>query len=205
MPDFPNPTPTPEAVAAIDAFKKAEIEYEDYEAQLASGDFIAEIITNSQGDISKARAQFQEFWNRGRTLIEDYNVKLRAAKQALRQLVQLAPTQWRGPDGSATSVSSGPFHAVSVTKRRFNSQSLFSLAQAHGLMESLLNLRTTDKNGKEIPMIKQEWDIQYAPLLRWLQANNLDDVVTGSYDEEEATPQCRGPKELYFFGDKKKE
>ena len=62
-----------------------------------------------------------------------------------------------------------------------------------------------NKEGKEVPLVKQEWDIDYDGVMNWLRASKLDDVITGAYDEKESTPQVKGPKEVAFLGDKKKD
>ena len=102
-------------------------------------------------------------------------------------------------------LSYGGFRVSSVTKRNFDATELFNHLKKRKLLSSLLELRTLNKDGKEIPVVKQEWDIDYDSVLAWLRQNKLDDVVKTAYTEKESTPQVRGPKEVYFLGEKKKD
>jgi len=205
LPDAWKPAPKDyeTAVAQFDAAKQAWEAAEDY---VTSGRCIADLMTNARGDVTKAQEEWARIWADLRLKQEDYNAKRRSAADALRQAVVLTPNQWRGPEGDSTIVTCGAFKVSSVTKRGFDANSLFSLTRQHGLLDRLLELKTFDKeSGKEVPLVKQEWDINYQAVLSWLRANKLDDVVTGAYDEKESTPQVKGPKEVYFLGDTKKD
>jgi len=190
---------------AVEAFLDAEKAWQVMENFVSSGTFLEELITNSKGDTKKAMKEWAGIWEHLRTKQEDYNAKRKSAADALRQAVVLTPNQWRGPDGAATMLTCGSFKVSSVTKRGFDAEALFNLIRKHNLLDRLLSLKTLNKDGKEVPIVKQEWDIDYEGVLNWLRANKLDDVVTGAYDEKESTPQVKGPKEVYFMGDKKKD
>lgn len=190
---------------AVDAFVVAEQVWKAAEEYVSSGRFISDVLVNSQGNPSKAVDEWRRIWDDLRLKQEDYNAKRKSAADALRQAVVLTPNQWRGPEGDPTMITYGGFKVSSVTKRGFNAESLFELSRKHGLLDRLLALKTVNKDGKEVPLVRQEWDIDYDGVLNWLRANKLDDVVTGAYDEKESTPQVKGPKEVYFLGDKKKD
>lgn len=190
---------------AVDAFLFAEKVWKDAEEYVSSGKFIYDLMVDSGGDTLKASNGWVRIWNDLRLKQEDYNAKRKSAADALRQAVVLTPNQWRGPEGDATMITYGGFKVSSVTKRSFDSETLFAAMRNHGLLDRLLSLKMVNKEGKEVPMVKQEWDIQYDGVLNWLRANKLDDVVTGAYDEKESTPQVKGPKEVYFLGDRKKD
>jgi len=190
---------------AVDAFLDAERSWQASEDYVASGKFLSDVIINANGDATKAQKEWAGIWEDLRKRQEDYNAKRKSAADALRQAVVLTPNQWRGPDGDATMFTYGGFKVSSVTKRGFDAEAMFTLIRKHNLLDRLLSLKTLNKDGKEVPIVKQEWDIDYEGVLNWLRANKLDDVVTGAYDEKESTPQVKGPKEIYFMGDKKKD
>jgi hypothetical protein len=191
--------------AAVDAFLLAEKTWKDSEEYVSSGKFMADVLVNANGNPSKAMSEWTSIWNDLRTKQEDYNAKRKSAADALRQAVVLTPNQWRGPDGDPTMFSYGSFKVSSVTKRGFDSEALFTLIRKHNLLDRLLSLKMVNKEGKEVPLVKQEWDIDYDGVMNWLRASKLDDVITGAYDEKESTPQVKGPKEIAFLGDKKKD
>ena len=193
----------PDAEREVKEFIAVEANLKAFQEYLDSGEFMTEILAIAGSDPVRAAQEWKSFWAGGRNLIEEYNVKIKAAKDALRSSVQLTPTQWRGTEGKADFLQAGPFKVSSVTKRSFDAPSLFNLVNTHGLLESLYALTTFDKDGKEVPMVRQEWKIDYAGVLQWLKNNKLDDVIDGAYDEKESTPQVKGPKELAFFGDPK--
>ena len=178
---------------AVEAFQEAEKKYEELEDRFLNGDWLPQ---NLKADFLTLREQV-------RSSLEDRNAKLTAAKNALRQAVVLGPTQWRGPDGKPTVVSSGPFNCNSTTKRNFDAKSLLDGVQKHGLLERLLELKGRDKEGKEYNLVQQVWEIDYEPVKHWLSANKLTDVLDGAYDEKEGTPTVKGPKTLAFLGEEK--
>lgn len=182
---------------ALKDFEAAEKHYREMERRVVDGEFIQELLMAP----AHAHEAWQATMQNLRDALEERNVKLKNVQDALRQKVALAPTKWRGPDGKPTLLSAGPFRVSSVTKRTFDANSLFRLCQTHGLYERLMELKTHDKDGKERPLVKQEWDIDYENVLAWLKANNLNDVIDGAYDEKESTPQVKGPKRLAFLGD----
>lgn len=187
----------------VQAFLEADVEYCDFEEFISSGQFLKDMFASCRGDVTVAQEEWSAMWDRLRTLLEDRNAKRKSAADALRQAVQLAPTQWRGPDGSPSVTHCGPFQVSSVTSRRFDAQTLFALTSNHGVFERMMQLKTVDKNGKEVPLVQQSWDIDYDGISAWLRANKLLDVLTGAYDETEKTPQVKGPKDLAFLGEKK--
>jgi hypothetical protein len=200
---MPDNTETQTAVAAFDAADKA---YKTYEELITSGNVMYALMQNRIEALTpeKAAMEFRMILEKTKELLEDRNAKLKAAKDALRQEVVLSPTQWRGPDGSPTVKEQGDFSATSVTSRSFDADSLFMMLKKHeGKYEELMARTKLNEDGKRIPLIKQEWDIQYKDVLSYLKANALQDVLDGSYDEKEKTPQVKGPKELAFLGEKK--
>ena len=189
---------------AVDTFLQAEKAWQEMEDYVANGKFLPDLLTNANGDPAKALVEWQNIWNFLRTKQEDYNTKRKTAADTLRAAVT-SPNQPRGPEGDATMLSYGGFKVSSVTKRNFDSAELFDHLKKRKLISSLLALRTLDKNGKEVPVVKQEWDIDYDSVLVWLRQNKLDEVVRAAYTEKESTPQVRGAKEIYFLGEKKKD
>ena len=188
---------------AVEAFEKADAEYIERQDFFESGLFLAELMAMCQGDLVKMQAQWKIAWGQLHTLLENRNTLLKTAQVALRQVAQLAPSQWRGPEGKTTTITSKGFTVNSVTSRTFDPQSLFALIQKHGLLERLMELEATNKDGVRYKVVQQSFDIDYESTLKWLKANKLDDVIDGAYDEKEKTPQVKGPKELAFLGDKK--
>lgn len=190
--------------AAVDAFIEAEKNWKAMEELVTSGKFMEEIFANAAGNPARAILEWQQLWNCLKTVQEEFNVKRRNAADALRQAVVLTPNQWRGPDGDATTFSYKGFKVTSITKRSFDADSLFAMMRQRGLLDRLLSLKVLNKEGIEVPVVNQQWVINYDALTNWLKANKLDDVLIGSYDEHESTPQVKGPKEVAFLGDIKK-
>jgi len=179
---------------AVEAFQTADKEYQAIQEKFLNGDWLPEHV----------RGQFVTLIEQIRSSLEDRNAKLTAAKNAMRQAVVLGPSQWRGHDGKTTVVSSGPFNCNSTTKRTFDPKSLLDGVQRHGLLESLLELKGIDKEGKEYRLVQQVWEVDYEPVKNWLAANKLTDVLDGAYDEKEGTPTVKGPKPLAFLGEELK-
>jgi hypothetical protein len=190
---------------AAEAFDAADKAYKVYEDLLMTGNVMLALMQNRSEELTaeKAVLEFRMVIEKTKELLEDRNVKLRAVKDALRQSVQMAPSQWRNHDGKPTVQEYGDFVATSVTSRSFNAESLFLLLNRYPEHFAALRERTRlDKDGKRIPLLEQKWVIQYDEVLTYLKANNLIDVIHGSYDETEKTPQVKGPKPLMFLGDK---
>jgi hypothetical protein len=188
---------------AVEQFKVADRAYKEAEEEITSGDFLRELFANAQGDVDRAQRDWHSRWEGLQSLLSDRNTKLKSAQNAFRQAVQLAPTQWRDWNGQSTKVNYEGFEASSVTSRRFEPASLFRLLREKGKLEEALALSKINSEGKEERLIQEAWKIDYEGMLNWLQANNLLDVLAGSYDETEKTPQVRGPKPLTFLGEKK--
>jgi hypothetical protein len=187
---------------AVQAFEEAHREYERLENALLSGDWLDDCFSGSTSK-DQMKDTYLDYVHRVRDALEERNRRRKAAADALRQKVVLTATKWRGPEGKATLLNVGPFKVSSVTKRGFDQKSLFDLCQKHGVLERLLDLKTMDKDGKEKPLVKLEYDINYEGVLSWLKANQMQDVIDGAYDENESTPQVKGPKELSFLGEAK--
>jgi hypothetical protein len=183
---------------AIEAFNDADTEYKMREAYLLGGEFLNDILKQPNpketylGMVEDLKAS-----------LENRNVALKTAQDQLRQKVVLETTKWRGPEGKPTILTSGRFKVSSVTRRSFDPQSLFKLATEQGLLERLMDLKTLDKDGKEKMLVKEGWDIDFEGVHTWLKANKLTTIIDGAYDEEESTPQVKGPKPLTFLGEAK--
>jgi hypothetical protein len=184
---------------AVDDFVAADKAYKETQNKILSGDWIVE--AGSRGGPEDTRAQWLILVEQSKVLLETRNAKLKTAQNALRQAVQLSATQWRGEDGEATKLSCGPFSVSSVTGRSFDAQSLLNLAREYGLYERVLELQAPTKEGGTHAAVRQEWIVDYEYVKNWLKANNLTNILDGSYDEEEKTPAVTGPKPLAFLGD----
>jgi hypothetical protein len=187
---------------ALRAFAMADEQWRQQSERLLTGAFCDGEMANKTGDIIKE--DYLALVEDVQQALEERNIRLKEAQNILRQKVALAPTQWRGPKGKPTLLNVGAFKVTSVTKRSFDPKALFRLCQQHGLYERLMELKTLDKDGKEKPLVQQEWDINYEAVLAWLESNQLQDVIDGAYDEKESTPQVKGPKALTFLGDEVK-
>jgi hypothetical protein len=189
--------------ADIDAFEKADTAFKEMQEKLESGAFLAELFAMCQGDLAKMQSQFKIFFGQLRQALENRNTALKSAQNALRQVVMLAPSQWRGPEGRPTTVAARGFNVTSVTSRWFDPESLMQLTGKAGLLERMMELTYLNKDGKSCKVIQPSFEIEYDELYKWLKSNRLDSVIDGAYDEKEKTPQVKGPKELAFLGDKK--
>lgn len=188
---------------AVRAFMEADAKYSRMQEHMESGELLVEIQRAAGGDEERMKSQWKLAWDYLRTLLSERNTALKSAQAAMRATVHLAPTQWRGPDGGSSSMTYEGFSVNSVTSRRFDPQSLFQLTREHGLLERLMELEGTNKDGKRYRLVQPTYDIDYEELLKWLKANGLNDVIEGAYDEVEKTPMVKGPKELSFLGDRK--
>lgn len=187
---------------AVDAYTAAETSYKALEEQFLSGEVVASIAERCQGDGAKARMEFQSFMEQLQRSLEDMNAKLSTARTALRQAIQLIPSQQRGPGGKATTITYGPFTVSSRTKRWLDAKSLLRLAARYGVLERLLTLTSFNKDGKEYPLVEQVWKIDYENVTKWLSEQNLPVLIDGSYDEKDETPAVSGAKPLAFLGEK---
>lgn len=195
--------PKADHAVAVATFDQADADFHQLEEFVASGQFLNDIIASCGNDVVKAQREWATVWDRLRTLLEDRNAKRKSAADAMRQVVQLTHTQWRGPEGAPTTAVCGPFSVTSVTGRGFDAETLLTLARNHGVLERMMELKTVNKDGKEVPLVRQSWSVDYDGISAWLRANQLTNILDGAYDEKEKTPQVKGPKELAFLGDKK--
>lgn len=195
------PGELPPYLDALTEFTSADQRYHTLEENLLTGMFFDD-IEDMKPDVQ--RREYRELVQKVREALEERNARLKALQDLLRQQVTLSVTKWRGPDGAPTELSAGPFRVSSVTFRNFDPKSLFNLTKKHGLLERLMDLKTLDKDGKEVHLVQQTYEIDFKNVLAWLRANKLEDVVNGAYDEKEGTPQVKGPKPLTFLGDEVK-
>lgn len=186
----------------IDEYTEALKKYKAMEEALLSGEVAAEASRIAGGDPDRIKEQFQSYVKQLQDALEDSNAKLQAAKNAFRQLVQLTPTQQRGPEGKSSSMSYGPLTVQSATKRWLDATSLLKLAAKHGILDRLLELTSFDKEGKEFKLVEQQWLINYEHTCKWLKEQGFENIINGSYDEKEETPRVMGAKPLAFLGEK---
>ena len=187
---------------AVEEYDKAHAAYVERQEYIESGRCLADIFAMGGGDIEKMQAQWKILWDQLRTLLENRNTALKAAQNALRQVVQLAPFQWRGATGKPSVVTAGGFTATSVTSRWFDGEDLMRRAGEHGLAERLLEVESVNKDGQRYKIVKPVFEIDYDEVAKWIKNNQLDDLMN-AYDEKEKTPQVKGPKALAFLGEKK--
>jgi hypothetical protein len=184
--------------AAIDAFEEADGNYKMLEKALLEGAFIPNMLVDGVALKQQYLGLVQDL----RDALEERNALLKNVKDELRKQLALPPGTERGPDAKPAKLEVKGFKAISVTARTFDPNSLLALSSKHGLSERILELKSTDKDGKEYKLVDRKWVIDFENLHTWLKANKLDDIINGSYDEKEGTPQVRGPKPLAFLGDK---
>lgn len=199
---------------AVTAFNDADAAYKGMEQFISGGQFLNEIVTSclssednrhsARFDLEKAQREWNTLWESLKTLLEDRNAKRKNAADALRQAVVLTQAQWKGPDGVPFKLECQNFSVSTKTARSFNAEDLLNLVNKRGLLESLLALKGRDSKGTEYSLVEQRWDVDYAGVKNWLQLNNLNDVLTGAYDERDDTPAVTGPKELSFLGETRK-
>lgn len=187
---------------AVADFEEADTVYKAKQESLLNGDALLAIVSRVN-DPQVIRREWQGFLSSLQQSLEERNVKLKNAADLLRQAVVLTTTQWRGPDGKATTLKAGPFSVSSTTGRSFDAKSLLDMAAKHGLQERLLELTSLDKDGKPYHLVEMKYEIDYQGVLAWLRANELNDIVEGAYDEKEKTPSVKGPKALAFLGEPK--
>lgn len=195
----------------IDEYTEALKKYKSMEEAFLNGEVAAdlaakELSEDDGGSVDAAKNRIKEGFQAYTVLLqaalEDSNAKLQAAKNAIRQVVQLTPMQQRGPDGKATTLAYGPFTVGSATKRWFDATTLLKLAAKHQVLDRLMELTSFDKDGKEFRLVEQIWKIDYENVSKWLKEQNLGNIIDGSYDEKEETPRVSGAKPLAFLGEK---
>lgn len=188
---------------AVDAFERADSAYLALQDFVESGEFLREIFDRSLGNYETAKGLWDQIWDKLRALRDERNVRLVTVKNALRQAVQLGPTQERGPDGASTILKVGEFTVSSVTGRTFDAQTLLVECKKFGVFDELMALKYTDKMGVELPAVMTVPEINYEKVLSWLKAKKLDHIIKVAYEEREKTPAVKGPKEIAFLGEKK--
>lgn len=186
---------------AVDDFVAADKAFKDYQEQFLDGTLVEQIAATGRPDTAKA--QWEVAVRQLRALLEDRNAKYTTAAQALRAAVQIAPTQWRGPDSKAHVLNYGPAKVSSVTHRGFDPEALIRECQKKGILERLLQLTYTTKDGQQENAMKQVWEYDYETILKWLKLSKLEDVLQASYDEKDKTPMVTGIKRLTFLGENK--
>lgn len=187
---------------AVDEFENADKKYKEMELYFLEGEFLAELFEVSE-DLDKVKANFFFLRDQLKLALEDRNAKLTQAQAAMRALVAQNPTQWRGPDGKATTIKYGPFTVMSKTSRSFDGPTLLRLAEKHGFKDELENLEGMDDDGRKFKLVQHDISVNYQNVLSWLQERGLFNVIDGAYDEREMTPTVQGAKPLSFLGDKK--
>jgi hypothetical protein len=188
---------------AVEEFEKADAAYSAIVDFVETGKFLEPVLQRSLGNVATAMDLWAQMWEQLKAAKELRNSKLKAAKDALRQAVQLGPTQERGPDGKASVLLAGEFKVCSVTRRRLDVPSLMSLCAKFGILEELKNLTFIDKNGVDIPAVLQVTEVNYERVSEWLRSKGLQKILDGSYEEVEKTPMVTGPKEVAFLGESK--
>lgn len=188
---------------AVDDFEVADRAYKEMEEYFLSGNFIPDILQSCEGDPDRIKENFLGLRERLKELLEDRNVKLSQAQTAMRALVSMNPSQWRGYDGKASTVRYGPFTVMSKTRRNFHGPSLIRQAAKYGCLDELMKLEGFDDEGNVIKLVKQEISVSYQHVLNWLLERQLYQVIDGAYDESEMTATVQGAKPLSFLGEKK--
>jgi hypothetical protein len=189
---------------AVDEFKEADKVYKEMEDKIISGEILHQVIPlDGSATMNDVIENYRMAMSQLKELRDNRNTKLISAKAALRQAVQLGESQWRGPEAKATIIDYSGFSVSSVTRRKFDSQSLISLANEKGVLEELLKLRGIDKEGKEIQLVEQSWKVDYEGIKQWLLEHGLENILMASYDEVESTPMVKGPKPVSFLGEPK--
>lgn len=207
--------------AKYQEWEQAQQRYNVLEERFTSGDIMRDLMTDGliqqtpEGLTEAFKYKMQEL----RDAQEDLNRKVLELNASLRDAVSFTPTQWRGWDGRGDTIGIGSFFCTSITKRSFDSKTLLEMARKYGVEQELLNLTYIDDGGRSRLAVEPTYRIHYETVYNWLLsrgANQKDPrgqpvdspyqkILASAYDETESTPQVRGPKGVYFLGDKKKE
>lgn len=189
----------------VNAFLEVEKEVKDELERFESGEFITDIVTSFASDksVDNAKARYLSYKQYVRDLIEKHNVALTDAKNAMRAIVQLGPTQWRGPEAKADIVAYKGFSVSSVTKRSFDPPTLANHLERVGALARYMALTKVNKDGINEPIIQQVLEVNYDAVKKQLVADGLQAVITAAYEEKESTPQAKGPKPLTYMGELK--
>jgi hypothetical protein len=185
---------------AIDEFDAADALFRERQELFSTGRIMAAIWEGRPGmTVEKATQEYQYAWEEMKKFMEDRNAKLKSVKDALRQSVMMSQTQWRGHAGKATTLSVGRFNVSSRTKRWIDTECLVRLLTREGKLAEALALTKVTSEGKTIKVLEPAWKVDYESMVDYLVANNLLNVLKGSYEEEESTPQVTGPKAVTLF------
>ncbi|TXH08004.1 MAG: hypothetical protein E6R04_11730 [Spirochaetes bacterium] len=192
---------------AVDEFLEIDQKYTTLESQFMSGELLSRVMGGigsippdaAESVVEQFKAMIEEFKN----LLDERNTRLQNAKNALRQAVHLAPSQWRGRDGKSSVLNYGSFSVSSVTRRWLDGETLKMNATSKGIYDDLKKLKGFDKDGKEYNLIQEKIEVDYESVVKWLVDHGHVDLVESAYDEREVTAQVKGPKPLAFFGEKK--
>ena len=190
---------------AVAEFKNADEEYQTIRSFVESGKFLKEIFDRSQGNLNAALQVWEQIWKKLEEMNENRNSKLKVVKDSMRRAVQLAVSERRGPDGSATVIKSEMFTVSSVTHRNLKANVVMDMCTSRGLQDELSSLTYADKFGAQKPAISIEYELNYERVMSWLKSKGLIDVIQAAYEEVEKTPAVKGPKETSFLGEQKKE
>jgi hypothetical protein len=193
-------------------WQAAHQNYKDLEEHILSGEFIKEMWTNPAVQTPEdAQEHFLGEMESFKRAQEELNIKTLELRNAMRQLVVLAPTQWRGWDGDPSVETMGTFRVRSTTHREFDVKELLRLARKYdegrglvgrGLEQELLSLTYPDeKTGQAKPALEPVWKQKYSVIKDYLLSKGLEILVKGSYEERDGTPQVFGPKKIHWLGD----
>lgn len=194
--------PKTEYEVLVEEFEKSDAELKDYLSMIENGDFIKEIFDNSLGNSNMAKEHWLSLWDKVRSLTEERNVKLSQAKDALRSAIISSQNGPRGPDAKAETLKSGKFLVTSTTNRSLNAEKVIEICSKLGILDELKEASYMDSNGTVVPLLKQEWFIEYGKAKEWLIAKGHENIIQLSYQEIEKTPRVTGPKKLAMLGEK---
>ena len=197
--------PKTEYQIAVEEFEKADAKYKEAEEEFLNGTTLTSIVALTKGGPDELKAAWRQAIEEIKNLLQDRNSKLTTAKNSLRGTVQISSLQERGHDGKPTVSHEGPFTVSSVTYRSFEADDLMNLCKKNKVLDELLTLKKMDKAGKEVRLVRQEWEIDYEGVRNWLLSKSLNTILTAAYAEKEGTPQVKGPKKLAFLGDRVEE
>lgn len=177
-------------------FQEYDAKFTELESYVSSGDHVGKIQT---------KEEWVALWERLRTTLEDRNSNLRAVKDLARSCLAQPENVLRGPKGKASRLEEGPFSVNSVTSRDFKVDTLISVCEEKGILRDLQNIDVSTKGGGVTKAVRQEWVVDYDAVMGYLLSHKHDDVMRAAYTEKEKTPVVKGPKEVYFLGDAKKD
>ncbi len=196
------PLTKPAYEVAVDDFVQADTNYKTFQESVLNGELAVQLAGGAK-TADELRYRWVEAMSHLQELLEERNAKASAAAALMRAAVQLSPTQWRGAEGKPSRLAYGPLEANSKTSRSFNPETLIEKARSKGILERLMQVTTPNKDGREEPIVKQTWAVNYQATLRWLTENKHTDIAIAAYEESESTPAVSGAKPLTFLGEAK--